>query len=52
MQCLSFRSARKSTNLAEGIEILLPYKFSRILLNGFKGEDENVSANRRPGRPS
>ena len=41
-------SARK-TNLVEVIEILLPVKFRYI---PFRGEVKNVSANRRPGRPS
>ena len=41
----------KNTNLVEGVEILLPVKFCRIPLSGFRGEVENVSANQRPGRP-
>ena len=42
----------KNTILVEDIEILLPVKFCRIPLSGFRGEVENVSANQRPGRPS
>ena len=42
----------KNTNLVEDIEILLPVKFRGILVNGFRGEVENVSANHRPGQPS
>ena len=49
---LFFRSARKNTNLVEGVEILLPVKFRWIPLSGFREEVENVSANQRPGRPS
>ena len=42
----------KNTNLVEDVEILLPVKFNWILFNGFREEVENVSANRRSGRPS
>ena len=49
---LFFRSARKNTNLVDGVEILLPVKFHWIPFSGFRGEVENVSANQRPGRPS
>ena len=42
----------KNTNLVEGVNILLPVEFRRILYSGFRGEVENVSANQRPGRPS
>ena len=46
---LFLQSARKNTNLVEDIEILLPVKFRSIPFNGFRGEVENVSANRSPG---
>ena len=49
---LFFRSVRKNTNLVEDVKILLPDKFRWILFSGFRGEDENVSANQRPGQPS
>ena len=49
---LFFRSAPKNTNLVEDVEIFLPVKFRWILLSGFRGEVENVSANQRPRRPS
>ena len=42
----------KNTNLVEEVEILLSVKFRCILLSGFRGEDENVSANQRLGRQS
>ena len=42
----------KNTNLVEDVEILLPVKFLRIPLSGFREEVENVSANQTPGRPS
>ena len=42
----------KNTNLVEGFEILLPFKFRWIRFSGSRGEVENVSANQRPGRPS
>ena len=47
-----FPISLKNTNLVEGVEILLPVKFSWIPFSGFRGEVENVSANQRPGRPS
>ena len=49
---LFFRSARKNTNLVEGIEILLFVKFIWILFSGFRGEVENVKvyAGRTDGR--
>ena len=37
--------------LVEDVEILLPVKFRWNLFSGFRGEVENVSANKRPGRP-
>ena len=49
---LVFPIGPKSTNFVEDVEILLPVKFRRIPLSGFRGEVENVSANQRPGRPS
>ena len=49
---LFFRSAQKSQNLVEDVEILVPVKFRWIPFSGFRGEVENVSANQRPGRPS
>ena len=39
---------RKNTNLKEDIEILLPVKFPWIPFSGFRGEVENLSANRKP----
>ena len=42
----------KNTNVVEGVEILLPVKFRWIPFSRFRGEVENVSANKRPGRPS
>ena len=42
----------KNTNLVEDIEILLSVKFHSILISGFRGEVENVSAIQRTGRPS
>ena len=47
-----FPIGQKNTNLVEDIAILLPVNFCWILFSGFSGEVENVSANRRPGRPS
>ena len=47
-----FPIGRKSNNLVEDVEILLPVKFRWILFSGFRGEVENISANQRPGRPS
>ena len=44
-----FRSARKTQH---NVEILLHIKFCWILFSGCREEVENVSANRRPGRPS
>ena len=49
---LVFPISPKNTNLVEGVEILLPVKFSCIPFSGFRGEVENVSANQRPGWPS
>ena len=49
---LVFSIGPKNTNLVENVEILLPVKFRKIPLGGFRGEVENVSANRRPERPS
>ena len=49
---LVFQIGSKNTNLVEDIKILLPIKFCSIPFSGFRGEDENVSANQRPGRPS
>ena len=51
---LFFRSAKKKnpTNLGEDVEILLPVKFRWIPFGSFRGDVENVSANRRPGKPS
>ena len=40
----------KNTNLVEDVEILLPVKFRWIPFSGFRGEVENVSANKRSGR--
>ena len=48
---LFFRSAR-NTNLVEDVEILLPVKFRWIQFSGFSEEVDNVSANRKSGRPS
>ena len=47
-----FSICQKNTNLVEDVEILLPVKFHWIPFSGFKGEVENVSANKRQGRPS
>ena len=49
---LVFPNGPKNTNLVEGVEILLPVKFRWILLSGFRGEVDNVSANQKPGQPS
>ena len=49
---LVFPISPKNTNLVEDIKILLPVKFRWILINDFRGEVENVSANQRPGQPS
>ena len=49
---LVFPISPKNKNLVEDVEILLPVKFHSILISGFTGEVENVSANQRPGRPS
>ena len=49
---LVFSIGPKNTNFVEDIGIFLPVKFCWILLGGFRGEVENVSANQRPGRPS
>ena len=48
---LFFRSARKH-KLGRGHWDLASLKFRWILFSGFRGEEENVSANQRPGRPS
>ena len=42
----------KNTNSVEDVEILLPVKLRWIPFSCFRGEDKNVSANQRPGRPS
>ena len=42
---LVFPIDHKTQNLVEDVEILLPIKFRWILLGGFNGEVENVSAN-------
>ena len=49
---LVFPIGPKNTNLVEDVEILLPVKFRWIPFTGFRGEVENISANKRPGRPS
>ena len=49
---LNFPIGPKSTNMVEDSEILLPVRFRWIPFSGFRGEVENVSANKRPGRPS
>ena len=49
---LVFLIGPKNTNLVEVIGIWLPIKFCKIPFSGFRGEVENVSANKRPGRPS
>ena len=49
---LVFPIGPKNTNLVEDVEILILVKFRWIPLSGFRGEVENVSANKRPGRPS
>ena len=49
---LVFPIGPKNTNFLEEVEILLPVKFCWIPFSGFRGEDENVSVNQRPGRPS
>ena len=41
---LFFRSARKTTNLVEDVEILLPVKIRWIPLRGFREEVENVKS--------
>ena len=43
--------ALKNTNLVEDDEILIPVKFCSIPFSGFRGKNENVSSNQRPGRP-
>ena len=48
---LIFPIGPKNTNLVEGVEILLPVKFRRILFRGFREQVENFSANQRLGRP-
>ena len=48
---LVFMISLKNTNLEEEVEILLLVKFPWILLSGFRGKVENVSANQRPGQP-
>ena len=48
---LVFLISPKNASLVEDVEILLPVKFCWILLSGFRGKVENVSANHRPGRP-
>ena len=49
---LVFPISTKNTKLVEDVEVLLPVKFRWIPFSGFRGEVENVSANKRPGRPS
>ena len=49
---LVLRSARKSTNSVEGLEILLPVKFRWIPVSGFRGKVENTLANQRSWQPS
>ena len=49
--CICLLIGQKQTNLVEDLEILLPVKFHWIPFSGFR-EDNNVSANQRPGRPS
>ena len=49
---LGYLIGPKNTNLVDDVEFLLPVKFRHILFCGFRGEVENVSANRRPGWPS
>ena len=47
-----FRSARKTQNLVEDVDILLLIRFHWIPFSGFIGEVQNVSANQRLGRQS
>ena len=49
---LVFPFGPKNTNLVNDIDILLTNMFRLILSSGFRGEVENVSANKRLGRPS
>ena len=49
---LGFFIGPKNTILVEDIEILLPVRFHWIPFSGFKGEVENVQADKRSGRPS
>ena len=49
---LVFPIGPKNTNLVEDVEIMLCDKFRWILFSGFREEDENVSANQRPGQSS
>ena len=49
---LVFTIGQKNTNLVEDVEILLSVKFRWIPFSVFRGEVANVSANKRPGRPS
>ena len=49
---LVFPIGPKNISCVEDDEILLPVKFRWIPLSGFRGVVENVSASRRPGRPS
>ena len=48
---LVFLISPKNASLVEDVEILLPVKFCWILLSGFRGKVENVSANHRSGWP-
>ena len=44
--------AKKTTNVADDVEILLSVKFRSIPFSGCREEVENVSANQRQGRSS
>ena len=48
---LVFLIGPKKTSLVEDVEILLPVKCHWIPFGNFREEVENVSANKRPGRP-
>ena len=45
-------SPKKAQEFVEDVKIWLPVMFRWIPVSGFRGQVENVSANRRPGRPS
>ena len=49
---LVFPIGPKTTKLVEDVEILLSFKFCCHPFSGFRGENENVSANQRSWRPS